>query len=228
MRQTPAILAIVLCLLAAAVVSGCASESAAIGKTVGMLVSSSDPTAQATLRPDYRYLRATVDGRTVLLVLGYVEPHPGGNIDVWYSAEHEVIKLQHGHIIATAGLATDWREVRFVAPPDWHAMAAQQTTTYTRERDEMPGYHFGIREVVTARPIAAPGTTLIKAIDPASLRWIEESAQSQTPNAVPLPPARFAFDPRADNETVIYSEQCLSPSLCLALQSWPVVANSGQ
>ena len=188
-----------------------------------LLIGRSDPTEQAPLRPGYRYLRASVDGRTVLLVLGYVENHPDGAIEIWYSGEREVIKTQRGHIVGTAGLSTDWRAVRFVSPlPELRQITTQTTARYTRSRDEMPGYRYDIRETITLRPIPAPEKSAIRALDPASLVWIEESADASTPGEAPLPPARFALDIRAGADPVVYSEQCLAPTLCLALQRWPV------
>ena len=52
----------------------------------------------AALDPAYRYLRAVVDGRSALLVLGYTDTDPAtpaaAPIEVWYSAEGELIRLQ--------------------------------------------------------------------------------------------------------------------------------------
>lgn len=209
--------------------TGCASESEAIGKGMKLLLGGSDPTEYAHLRPDYRYLRVSVNGRTVLMAQGYVEHHPGGAIDVWYSGEREVIKIQRGHIVATAGLATDWRDVRFLSPlPDFRKIVAQVAEQYTRSRDEMPGYRYDIRETVTVRPIRPPEKSALKTLDPASLVWVEESTDALTPNAIALPPARFAIDPQGGIDSVIYSEQCLSPTLCLALQHWPAIAGQVQ
>jgi hypothetical protein len=203
--------------------TGCASESEALGKSMRLLMGSSDPTEQAPLRPGYRYLRASVGGRTVLLALGYVENHPGGAIEVWYSGEREVVKIQRGHIVGTAGLATDWRSVRFVSPlPELRQVTAQGTARYMRSRDEMPGYRYDIRETMTLRRIPAPEKSAIRALDPALLVWIEESSDASTPGETPLPPARFALDIREGADPVVYSEQCLTPTLCLALQRWPV------
>lgn len=208
---------------------GCASESEAIGKSMNFLVGRSDPTEHALLRPGYRYLRVSVDGRTVLMVLGYVERQPDGPIEVWYSGEREVIKTQRGHIVGTAGLATDWRDVRFVSPlPDFRKIVAQLAEQYTRSRDEMPGYRYDIRETVTVRPIRPPEKSALKTLDPASLVWVEESTDALTPNAIALPPARFAIDPQGGIDSVVYSEQCLSPTLCLALQRWPAIAGQVQ
>lgn len=187
-----------------------------------MLLGKQDYTGQTALLSDHRYLRVHVSGRTLLLVLGYKEAAPDGAIEIWYSAQGEVVKLQRGRIVATDGLSTDWRAVRFSRPPpDWQTLAKHGPLRYTRSRDEMPGYRFGLRDTLIATVIAAPTHSLIRDIAPASLHWIEETCLPSDSREL-LPPSRFAFQNMDGRETVVYSEQCLSPTLCLALQRWPV------
>ena len=230
-RFASSLLAVLLCSSVALLLGGCAAESTAIGKSARMLLpfGSQDVLDGVSLLPSRRYLRASIDGRTVLLVLGYLEATPEAEIEVWYSAQGEVLKLQRGRIVGTAGLAIDWREVSFSQPPpNWQALSklGSLSYTYTRSRDEMPGYRFGLRDNVTARVIAPPKDTLIQKLAPDSLRWTEETsapANAATNVAnLPLPPARFAFSASNEGGAPVYSEQCLTPTLCLALQRWPV------
>ena len=228
-RFTASLLAVLLCSSVALLLGGCAAESTAIGKSARMLMpfGSQDVLDGVSLLPSRRYLRASIEGRTVLLVLGYLEASPEAEIEVWYSAQGEVLKLQRGRIVGTAGLAIDWREVSFSQPPpNWKALSKLGSLSYTRNRDEMPGYRFGLRDAVTARLIAPPKDTLIQRLAPDSLHWTEETsapANAATNVAdLPLPPARFAFSASQEGGAPVYSEQCLTPTLCLALQRWPV------
>ena len=78
------------------------------------------------LNPSLRCLRVTVRGRVALMVLGYVEPPPEGVIDTCYSHKGELIRLQNGRVVATAGLETNWRMVKNFSLPAWKDMLAQQ------------------------------------------------------------------------------------------------------
>ncbi len=169
------------------------------------------------LNPGLRYLRVTVRGRVVLMVLGYVEPSTEGEINTWYSAEGEVIHLQNGRIVGTAGLETDWRAVRNASLPTWKDMIARPAVTYRRERDEMPGYRFGIAETVSLYPVPAPSNAKLVGLTVEGLRWYEEAVLGQPDG---LPSARFALLANDGNPLVIYAEQCLSQNLCLAWQIW--------
>jgi len=167
-------------------------------------------------------LRVSVDGRTALLVLGYLEPHAQGPIEVWYSARREVIKLQNGRLVGALGLTTEWRRVALPALPDWAALlAATQPLHWTRRRDVMPGYRYGIVDSLTLRRSAPPSGSRLVGIDPASLSWFEESDATRAGEDA-LPPARYALDLRATGEPVVYGEACLAPDLCFAWQRWPV------
>jgi len=171
-----------------------------------------------TLNPQLRYLRVTTRGRVVLMVLGYAEPHPDGEIETWYSSEGEVIRLQDGRVVGTAGLETDWRAVRNFSLPAWKDLTGRASATYRRERDEMPGYRFGIAERVSIYPTPVPGNAKLAGLRADVLRWYEESVLGQKDG---LPTARYGLQVREGEPRVVYGEQCLSGSLCIAWQRWP-------
>ena len=208
--------------------SGCASSS-----LVGLLSDSfagafgSSGAQKIPLNPNpaYRYLRVEVDGRPpALLVLGYVDAHPLGEIEVWYSANGEVIKLQNGRIVGTAGLEVDWRAVQFtLAPPVWTGVASQ-SGLYERSRDQMPGHHFAILDHIALRPwqgvppIKLPAT--ISSARASTYLWFSDVTLVST--AQVLPPAWFAWGSHGGQAMVVYSEQCLSDKFCLKLLRWPL------
>lgn len=192
---------------------GCASRSSALADSL-RAISQSESVDQKTLRPDLIYLRSETDGHVALFVLGYVDPHPQGAIEVWYSGAGEVLRLQNGRIVGTAGLTPDWHEVRLANPPDLKSIGAP--TLHERERDEMPGYRFNLRERLLIQPAPPPTESRLRHVDPQRLRWLEETVEHPR-NA--LPPSRFALAPRTGE--VLYTEQCLTPTLCFAFQRWP-------
>lgn len=178
---------------------------------------------QVSLRPDYEYLRFHLSLQTPLLVRGYVHASANGTTtETWYSAGAEVLRMQDGRIVATAGLRTDWSEVRYNNLPTWQA-ALTRPQTYTRQRDQMPGYHYGIQETLKLQAIAAVTSSELKGINPASLQWFEETVVSGNNPALPsLPPTQYAVQTQNGKATVVYAQQCLAPDLCFSWQRWPV------
>lgn len=173
----------------------------------------------------YSYLRVEVNGRApALLVLGYVDAHPQGDIEVWYSAKREVIKTQNGRIVGTSGLEVDWRAVRFQTPPPAWSNALMQEGHYQRSRDEMPGHRYAITDQVELKPwLGQPPLMLPNLLNSTqtnhNYRWFQEI--TLTTSDPSLPPSWFAWGLYKDQPTVVYSEQCLSPTFCLKLQRWP-------
>ncbi|HEY8908320.1 MAG TPA: YjbF family lipoprotein [Rhodoferax sp.] len=183
-----------------------------------------DVTQTATLNPAYIYLRIqAAGGSPALLVLGYVDSHPQGDIEVWYSAEKEVIKTQNGRIVGTSGLEVDWRSVRFTtAPPAWDGLTPA-SYTLTRVRDEMPGYRYDISDQVTlTRVVGVPAIALPPSLPlnvAKSYEWFRESQSGAHPD---LPDSWYALEKIDGKYRVAYSYQCLSKRLCLNLQRWPI------
>jgi hypothetical protein len=214
---------------------GCASGAAPLADVVSAVVTEKWGASDALVlaakpNPLYRYLRVEVVGRApALLVLGYVDPHPQGEIEVWYSAQREVIKTQNGRIVGTSGLELDWRAVRFPSPlPAWTEVLPQGGI-YQRLRDEMPGHRYAITDQIELKPwVGTPPIALPVALagEQASTRyrWFSEATLSS--RGSPLPPSWFAWGLHRGQPAVVYSEQCLSATFCLKLQRWPVQESS--
>ena len=215
--------------LAAVALSGCASSVGPLGGILSAVVSDKLGSGQGSAIPAtpnraYRYLRVDVAGRApALLVLGYLDADPNGEVEVWYSAKGEVIKTQNGRIVGTVGLEVDWRALRYGSMlPAWPEIPPPGAS-YARSRDVFPGYHYGVSERVEVLPWPGmPDASLPPAL-PAKhasrYRWFRETA---TGAAHALPPAWFAWGVHQGQPTVVYSEQCLSASLCLKLLRWPL------
>ena len=117
------------CVLASSFfLGGCSSGSSAMLATARHLYNASPPDSH-TFRPGFSYLRATFEGRTAFLVLGYVDAHPEGPTEVWYSASGEAVRLRDGRLVGTAGLTTDWRAVRLFHTPAWPSANAAEPAT---------------------------------------------------------------------------------------------------
>lgn len=209
----------------------CSTPSAPLTEILSAVASdkfgtaSADPFAAQKLNPAYSYLRVELEGHApALLVLGYVDPHQQGDIEVWYSAQQEVIKIQNGRIVGTAGLKVDWRAVQFPSPPPVWATRATQGATYHRLRDEMPGHRYNISDHLALQPWQGmPPIRLPNSLTEGQARtyaWFRESTVKTSAEA--LPPAWFAWSLHRGVPTVVYSEQCLSTTFCLKLQRWPV------
>jgi hypothetical protein len=211
-----------------ALLAGCASRGSVLSETFSALYSQTmGATSAIPAAPDarLRYLRVEVAGHAPgLLVLGYVDPHPQGEIEVWYSAEHEVIKTQNGRVVGTAGLETDWVAVRFPSTPPAWAQVGPGGATYQRVRDQMPGYQFELADQLTLMPWAGlPAVALPPSLSPTqarTYRWFREAPLASNGRA--LAPSWYAWGRHLGVATVVYSEQCLSPTLCLKLRRWPV------
>lgn len=215
--------------------SACSAGSNAILQTLPYAYGRNPGVDNARLNPNFRYLRVTVGGRVALLALGNVDSHPQGPIEVWYSAEREVLRLQNGRLVGAVGLTTEWRHVSLPEMPSWSATArADQAFRWTRTRDVMPGYRFGVKDVLSLRVVAEPKRSELKGLDSQRLTWFEERVESgpvagfsgifgdSIAADAALPPARYAVDFRDGQETVVYGEQCLAPDLCFTWQRWPV------
>ena len=220
--------------LVVATLSGCTSAGNAILQTLPHAYGRNPGVDSVRLNPSFRYLRVTVGGRVVLLALGNLDSDFNGPIEVWYSAEREVLRLQNGRVVGAVGLTTEWRNVTSSEEPSWAVAArSNQSLHWTRTRDVMPGYRFGVKDKLSLREVKVPSRSALQGLDPMRLRWFEERAESRPGSTffgnaadAPLPPARFAVEIQSDQATVVYGEQCLAADLCFTWQRWPVQAQS--
>jgi|GEM_PF-399809 len=204
-------------------VGGCSSGSSAM-LDAARLVYQGRSAAQPNFNPAYRYLRTQIGDRTIFMVLGYIDQRAEGPVEVWYSGSGEVVRLLNGQLVGTTGLSTDWRNVRLAGLPTWPSADTTSTTvgsgqSYTRLRDLMPGYRFGIRDEISRVSISPPRNTSLAGVDPTSLRWYEERSVSR-PSTASLPAARFGISLSSEKPLVVYSEQCLTSDLCMSFEQW--------
>lgn len=180
--------------------------------------SKNEPVAGA-LNPAFRYLRVQSDGRVAYFVLGYLDPHPDGLIEVWYSGEREVLRLQRGRIVGVTGTEIEWPAVKLIDAPAWSV--DMNATSFQRVRDVLPGYRFGIQETMQIQAIKPPKKTALQQLSKADLFWFEETAISKATTGVStLPPTLYALKQDQGNVNVVYAETCLAKNLCFSWQRW--------
>lgn len=229
--RLPIPLAVLVCTLG---LGGCAGLSSPWLDTMQALVSTGGTGVAKDAIPTmpdlrYRYLRVEVEGHpAAMLVLGYLDAHPAGEIEVWYSGSQEAIRTQNGRVVGTTGLFHDWSAVGFApTAPAWTAVPAQGAS-FTRQRDAMPGYRFGISEQLQLTAWQGlPPIQLPSSLPPAKAQqyqWFRESATVlQGQSAAALPDAWFAWGTHRGVAHVVYSEQCMAVDFCLKLQRWPLL-----
>lgn len=210
------LLKLVLASFVCAFLGACSTRYDVINKTASrFFLGEEDLSTTTSLNPNVRYLRVQINGRVVLLVLGYVDTHPLGPIEVWYSAKGEVLRLQNGHLAGLTGAAVEWRDSRLSNMPVWPT-ANSLPSTYTRSRDVMPGYRFGVVDQLSLRAVTAPARSNLVAVAATQLRWFEELEVHGA-----LPPSRFALLKNLGQDVAVYGEQCISAAVCLSWQQWP-------
>lgn len=211
----------ILCLLAVSLfIASCTSGSSAIVRTLKLATTGGAVETAAPTTPGIRYLRVLSQGNTAYLALGYVEPGADGNTEVWYSAKGEVLRLRNGRLVGTAGLPTDWREVRLPKLPPWAAIE-RSPMQYQRSRDEMPDYRFDIADTISVHAVTPPQKSQLMGKDASGLHWFEETVIAGPKNSKDIPPSLYAVEFAAGTETVVYGETCLTATLCLAWQRLP-------
>jgi hypothetical protein len=205
-----------LALLGAALgIAGCTPASRALlDVTPGLDALHAGARPAAPLNPRYRYLRLTVNGRPVMMILGFVEGPAADPTEVWYSSASEVLRLRDAMVVGSAALPVNWLDVRYSAWPRW---ADDSVQTFTRRVDVQPGYRFGLQQRLDLRPVPSPGGRELVGVDPRTLHWyaLRDAATRHTDY--------YAVRRRAGRPPdVIYGEQCLAAKLCLTWQHWPV------
>lgn len=213
---------VLLLLCASLALGACATDSNPVLQTMQAAVKRGKTADEPKLNPNLRYLRVTIGGRVAYLALGYLDPHPQGTIEVWYSGDREVVRLLNGRLVGATGLATEWRSVALPELPTWSVIAAsRQSMTWIRTRDVMPGYRYGVRDSLELIVTRAPARSALQGVDPATLIWFEEHIVGEAPKDAALPPARYAVQMKTEGAVVVYGEQCIAADTCFTWQRWP-------
>jgi hypothetical protein len=175
--------------------------------------------ASAYLSPNFEYMRARVNGRLIFLALGYREAVSGAQdaLDVYFSADGEVLKLRKGRIVSFVGLGKELTKAFPDGIPDW----SEKSVSYRTVLDDRPSYNLGQTWFVEVAPVAGPPSRKdLIGLAPASLLWFKERLPSEAIKSGFLQAPVYAVTRRNGRDEVVYSEQCLEPKLCFSLQRW--------
>jgi hypothetical protein len=175
------------------------------------------------LNPQLRYLRVTIKEKPLLMVLGYEEATPQGTLETWYSNQGEVLQLLNGRVRSTAGLAIDWKNIRYQALPTWAGLVGSTSKEFVRVHEQMPRYAFDVSEQVQIYSVPAPTNANLTGMPASQLKWFEEKVKG---TSQALPSARFGLAMNNGKPVVVYGEQCFATDLCFSWQTWPVAAKT--
>ena len=173
------------------------------------------------LQNGFEYLAVALNGRTTIMALGDRKDIPGSKgverHEYWYSAQNEMLHTVNGRIYRAAGFTVEWRGQRS-SPPAWtDPKESGREVHWIRVLDVMPGYRYGQTDHLFTKSTSAP-TDAPKAVS-ANAAWFEDAVVSTTE-------ANQQWDFRQRfavlNGLVVYSEQCLSPKICLGLRPLPL------
>lgn len=198
------------------VMAGCSSAFQATGDTLVYALDPDRRVRTARLNPQFEYLRVVVDGRLALLARGVVDQREGRDLEVFFSADGEVLKLSGGRIEEFSnGKRHLLSRPADGSYPNWNLRAP---TVYQVLVDGRPGYQFSVLQQRVLQPLAAPPkSTNLKGIDPHSLAWFEESSADPQ---LALRRSLFGIRLEASGPQIVYSEQCIATDLCFSLQRW--------
>lgn len=215
-----------LCMLCSSLL-GCAGNTSLLTDNVRAAFQSSpaDITVGQVLNPSFRYLRVTADGRSFLMILGYVDTDTttGEPIDVWYSGQGEVLRLKNGRLVGLTTTAESFRAQWQRELPRWTELALNKSDNlavhFDRLIDTTENYRFGLVQQAYMKLEAPPRHLKPAGTQRIDQRWLKESYKSTRS----MQSSWFALMPSNQFKTdwqVFYSFQCVSEKLCFELQDW--------
>ena len=98
---------------------GCTTDSDVALKTFKSTFNNQSAVIEnASLNKELSYLRVNVVGLDALLVKGYADQDKNGAIDVWYSSDGSMMRLQKGRYLGSVGFDRNWQNVEFKDAPN--------------------------------------------------------------------------------------------------------------
>ncbi len=185
---------------------------------------------EAQLDPRFEFLQMKLgDSPAAYLALG----KRVGASESWYSADPLLVVLEDGRLGPFAGAAVEWRAVRQAGRPDWERLLRRNSTQrWQRQRDEMPGYRFGLTDEIETRRVALadlpaelmPVHERLQASH-RGLQWVSDLVSTTDAEGRHVDWTQwFAVVERAGRWQVAWSRQCLRPDWCSTFR--PIWASS--
>ncbi len=193
--------------------TGCAENSTkCFGATKTVFKAKEAP---PNLNPQFNYMRLVMNGHTLWLAQGSIEPWPAANTKVFYSADRSVFKWSNGRLTSVTTPLLDWRE-HLLQSINW---STAKPFKISRDVDNIDGIG-AMTEQRELSLVSAPKHHGYIG-DDATLVWVHEYTvpQSQVSQSYPSYDNWYAFEPHNMNEPV-YGQQCISKRYCLSWQVW--------
>jgi hypothetical protein len=196
--------------------SGCGGINPVIDMTTTLLPFNS---TVVSFQPGFEYLAVNLNGRKTHIALGHRVKQGDTLHEYWYSGEREMMHLANGRIVEVQGMTYEVRATT-TEVPSWQSIAdSSQYIVWSRQRDVMPGYRYGLVEYVISQKVT-PSAKERDLIKNENAIWVEEEIKSKnTDGKAWIYGDLFAIV----NDQVIYSQQCVSAALCFTLQPLGVV-----
>ena len=183
----------------------------------------SQPPPEPKLSSKYQYLRVSyVDRKSrkpryAFFVLGRLEKSDCGSHQTWYGPYGQIIQTCEGRLMSTVGLPFNLEKSSFKPWPLWQD-AQKNAPAFTRTFDVMPGYHYGLNQSLKLQQTTKPSCCFMEKAHE-GLIWFKDMP-TEADKYHQLPPSVYGVRFHNEQVDVIYSEQCITPQFCLALERW--------
>ena len=204
-------------------IGGCSKSYVATGDTLKHAFKSLYQSKNYQLDPNLSYLRVTNGDHVAFLALGYIDEENENKpsaVEVWYSAEKEVLRLKNGRLVGLTGTEIELRNTFFFDLPVWKDIEDPQT--FTLVQDQMPGSWYKKSTKLTISRIAKPGNVKLLNVSKEDLIWFEEKVVGGDNS---MSPSKYGVRIDQGKYIPIYGEQCLAKDFCLTWQKWAASDN---
>jgi hypothetical protein len=228
-------------------ISACSSTSDASLKMVKAAFDNPSKNIEvAVLKPNLSYLRVNIAGLDALMVKGYIDQDKNGAIDVWYSSDGSVMRIQKNRYLGSVGFDLNWVNVMVKDVPSFSFILSNDKKTqsnpylqsmtpffpveqyfFSRSRTVMPSYLSMQDErmsvsVSDQTPKTIP-KHLMASLKNKELVWLSEKPQIIRTLKNPTDTfAWYGFEKSSSGFKEVISQQCLTQDFCITWMSWPI------
>lgn len=226
---------------------GCTTDSDVALKTFKSTFNNQSAVIEnASLNKELSYLRVNVVGLDALLVKGYADQDKNGAIDVWYSSDGSMMRLQKGRYLGSVGFDRNWQNVEFKDAPNLiniveyykrPAISPQLKSVadfypkdlyfFSRNKTQMPEYQTALQERMSISVSDQAPKTIPKSLKPylqnKELVWVSEKPLSTQDKTNPRDNfAWYGFEKKNSSFIQVFGQQCFSPDFCISWMPWPI------